>query len=333
MSMHAAITGWGMSVPHKVVTNDDLSKIVDTSDEWIVSRTGIRERRIVSNGETTSTLAAAAGRDAMQMAGVTSADIDMVIVATFCPDRPLPATACLVQAQLGLTRAAAFDIAAACSGFVYGLSIATSMIASGMAKRILFCAADVLSHYINWEDRNTCVLFGDGAGAVVLEATSQPFGLLTSVLGADGNREDLLMVEAGGVCLPITPDVLQHHQHQLTMNGREVFKLAVRGMEESSLKALSNAGLTLADVKLVVPHQANRRIIEAIAERLNVPIEQFFINLDRYGNTSAATIPIAITEAAAQGRLTQGDIVLLTAFGGGLTWGSAVVRWGIPAKE
>lgn len=333
MSMHAAITGWGMSVPRNVVTNDDLSKIVDTSDEWIVSRTGIRERHIVSDGETTSTLAAAAGRDAMRMAGVTSADIDMVIVATFCPDRPLPATACLVQAQLGLTRAAAFDIAAACSGFVYGLSIATSMIASGMAKRILFCAADVLSHYINWADRNTCVLFGDGAGAVVLEATSQPFGLLTSVLGADGNREDLLMVEAGGVCLPITPDVLQQHKHQLVMNGREVFKLAVRGMEESSLKALAQAGLTLDDVRVVIPHQANRRIIEAIAERLDVPIDRFFINLDRYGNTSAATIPIAITEAAAHGRLTQGDIVLFTAFGGGLTWGSAVVRWGVPAKE
>ncbi len=333
MSMHAAITGWGMSVPSKIVTNEDLSKIVDTSDEWIVSRTGIRERRIVSAGETTSTLAASAGRDAMRMAGIGSNDIDMVIVATFCPDRPLPATACLVQAQLGLTRAAAFDVAAACSGFVYGLSIATSLIASGMAKRILFCAADVLSHYIDWNDRNTCVLFGDGAGAVVLEATAQPLGLLTSVLGADGNREDLLMVEAGGVCMPITPHVLEQHKQHLTMNGREVFKLAVRGMEESSLKALSQAGLTLADVNVVIPHQANRRIIEAIAERLNVPIEQFFINLDRYGNTSAATIPIAITEAAAAGRLQQGDIVLFTAFGGGLTWGSAVVRWGIPTKE
>lgn len=333
MSKHAAITGWGMSVPANVLTNDDLSKIVDTSDEWIVSRTGIRERHIVSAGETTSTLAAAAGRNAMQMAGVNAADIDMVIVATFCPDRPLPATACLVQAQLGLTRAAAFDIAAACSGFVYGLSIATSLIQSGMAKRILFCAADVLSHYINWNDRNTCVLFGDGAGAVVIEATSQPLGLLASVMGADGNREDLLMVEAGGVCLPITPDVLHQHKHQLTMNGREVFKLAVRGMEESSLKALAQASLTLDDVKIVIPHQANRRIIEAIAERLNVPIERFFINLDRYGNTSAATIPIAISEAAAAGLLNHGDIVLFTAFGGGLTWGSAVVRWGIPAKE
>lgn len=331
--MHAAITGWGMSVPTKVVTNDDLAKIVDTSDEWIVSRTGIHERRIVSDGESTSTLAAAAGRDAMRMAGLTADDIDMVIVATFCPDRPLPATACLVQAQLGLTRAAAFDIAAACSGFVYGLSIATSLIKSGMAKRILFCAADVLSHYINWNDRNTCVLFGDGAGAVVIEATDQPYGLLTSVMGADGNREDLLMVEAGGVCMPITPDVLHHHKHQLTMNGREVFKLAVRGMEESSLQALKQASLTLDDVKVVIPHQANRRIIEAIAERLNVPIERFFINLDRYGNTSAATIPIAITEAAAQGVLRHGDIVLFTAFGGGLTWGSAVVRWGIPTKE
>lgn len=333
MSVYAAITGWGMGVPVKVVTNDDIAKIVDTSDEWIQTRTGIRERRIISNGESTSTLAAAAGRDAMAMAGVSASDIDMIIVATFTPDRPLPATACQVQAALGLHRAAAFDIAAACSGFVYGMTVATSLIQTGMAKRILLCSVDVLSHVINWQDRNTCVLFGDGAGAVVLEATDQPYGLLSSVLGADGRREDLLMIEAGGTCMPLHDELTNDPRRYLTMNGREVFKLAVRGMEESSLAALAKANMTLDQINLVVPHQANRRIIEAIAERLNVPIEQFFINLDRYGNTSAGTIPIALTEAAASGALNDGDYILLTAFGGGLTWGSAVVRWGKPTER
>ena len=332
MSVYAAITGWGMGVPVKVVTNDDIAKIVDTSDEWIQTRTGIRERRIISDGESTSTLAAAAGRDAMAMAGVTANDIDMVIVATFTPDRPLPATACQVQAALGLNRAAAFDLVAACSGFVYGMTVATSLIQTGMAKRILLCAVDVLSHVINWQDRNTCVLFGDGAGAVVLEATDQPYGLLSSVLGADGNREDLLMIEAGGTCMPLREN-LDDTRRYLSMNGRVVFKLAVRGMEESSLAALAKANMTLDQIDLVVPHQANRRIIEAIAERLNVPIEQFFINLDRYGNTSAGTIPIALTEAVSSGALKQDDYVLLTAFGGGLTWGSAVIRWGKPTNE
>jgi 3-oxoacyl-[acyl-carrier-protein] synthase-3 len=331
MALHAAIVGWGMSVPSRVVTNAELSTMVDTSDEWIQSRTGIKERRIISNGETTSTLASAASRAAMAMAGVQAADIDMVIVATFSPDRPMPATACRVQAELGITNAAAFDIAAACSGFVYGLSVATSLIQTGVAKRILFCAADVVSHYVNWNDRNTCVLFGDGAGAVVLEATDQPYGLMSSDMGDAGDREDLLMVEAGGTCLPLTGDMAASDRRFLTMNGREVFKLAVRGMEESSLAALSKAHLTLADIAVVVPHQANRRIIEAIAERLGVPIEQFYINVQRYGNTSAATIPMALTEAVAEGVIHNDTYVLLTAFGGGLTWASAVVRWGIPS--
>jgi len=320
-----------MSVPTRVVTNAELSAMVDTSDEWIQSRTGIKERRIISGDESTSTLASAASRDAMAMAGVTAADIDMIIVATFTPDRPMPATACRVQAALGITNAAAFDIAAACSGFVYGLTIATSLIQTGAAKRILFCATDVVSHFVNWTDRNTCVLFGDGAGAVVLEATDQPYGLLSSDMGAAGDREDLLMVEAGGTCLPLTPDVLATDRRFLTMNGREVFKLAVRGMEESSLAALQKAHLTLADIAVVVPHQANRRIIEAIADRLAVPIEQFYMNLERYGNTSAATIPMALTEAVAEGVIQNDTNILLTAFGGGLTWASAVVRWGIPS--
>jgi 3-oxoacyl-[acyl-carrier-protein] synthase-3 len=333
MALHAAIVGWGMSVPTRVVTNAELSTLVDTSDEWIQSRTGIKERHIISNGESTSTLAVAASRDAMAMAGVTAADIDMVIVATFTPDRPLPATACRVQAALGITNAAAFDIAAACSGFVYGLTVATSLIQTGAAKRILFCATDVVSHFVNWTDRNTCVLFGDGAGAVVLEATDQPYGLLSSDLGAAGDREELLMVEAGGTCLPLTPDVLATDKRFLTMNGREIFKLAVRAMEVSSLAALQKANLSLADIAVVVPHQANRRIIEAIAERMAVPIQQFYINVERYGNTSAATIPMALTEAAAEGVIQHDTNILLTAFGGGLTWASAVVRWGVPAQR
>lgn len=333
MTLHAAIVGWGMSVPTRVMTNADLTALVDTTDEWIQTRTGIKERHIISGDESTSTLAVAAARDAMAMAGVTAADIDMVIVATFTPDRPMPATACRVQAALGITNAPAFDIAAACSGFVYGLTVATSLIQTGAAKRILFCAADVVSHYVNWQDRATCVLFGDGAGAVVLEATTEPLGLLSSDMGAAGDREDLLMVEAGGTVLPLTDAIAQSDRRFLTMNGREVFKLAVRGMEVSSLAALSKAGLTLADITTVVPHQANRRIIEAIAERLAVPIEQFFINVDRYGNTSAATIPMALTEAAASGVIQPHNYVLLTAFGGGLTWASAVLRWGTPAQR
>lgn len=333
MTLHAAIVGWGMSVPKRVLTNEELSSLVDTSDEWIQTRTGIKERHIISGDESTSSLSVAAARDAMAMAGVNPGDIDMVIVATFTPDRPMPATACRVQAALGITNAPAFDIAAACSGFVYGLTVATSLIQTGVAKRILFCAADVVSHYVNWNDRATCVLFGDGAGAVILEATPEPYGLLASDMGAAGDREDLLMVEAGGTVLPLTDEIAQSERRFLSMNGREVFKMAVRGMEVSSLAALAKAGLTLADIKTVVPHQANRRIIEAIAERLGVPIEHFFINLDRYGNTSAATIPMALTEAAASGAINADEFVLLTAFGGGLTWASAVVRWGIPATR
>jgi 3-oxoacyl-[acyl-carrier-protein] synthase-3 len=330
MAQYAAITGWGMAVPERVLTNADLERMVNTSDEWIRTRTGIRERRVVGPGEYTSTLATEAGRRAIACAGLPPQAIDLIILATCTPDRPFPATACTVQANLGIPNAGAFDLAAACSGFVYGLGVATSMIRSGMARNVLFIAADVFTHYINWNDRNTCVLFGDGAGAVVLQPSEKPLGLLSCVLGASGKDEDLMAVDVGGTRMPATPELLEQGRQYVYMQGREIFKLAVRGMGDSSLQAIAEAGLTPADIDLVVPHQANLRIIEATAKRLETPMERVFVNLDRYGNTSAATIPIALVEAVDQGVLKDGDRVLLTAFGGGLTWASAVVRWGRP---
>ncbi|HMP39037.1 MAG TPA: beta-ketoacyl-ACP synthase III [Roseiflexaceae bacterium] len=331
MKAYAAITGWGMAVPSQVMTNADLERMVETSDEWIVTRTGIRERRVAVPGESTSTLATDAGRQAIAMAGLDATQIDLIMLATCTPDRPFPATSCTVQANLGMHGAAAFDLAAACSGFVYGMNIATSMIRSGAARNVLFIAADIFTHYVNWNDRNTCVLFGDGAGAVVLQPSDEPFGLLSCEIGASGEHEDLMAVEAGGTRLPLTPERIERGQQYVFMNGREVFKLAVRGMADSSLRVIAAADMTPGQIDLVVPHQANLRIIEATAKRLDMPMERVFVNLDRYGNTSAATIPIALVEAAEQGRLCDGDAVLLTAFGGGLTWGSAVVRWGRPS--
>ena len=330
MAKYAAITGWGMALPKRVVTNADLERVVDTSDEWIRTRTGIRERRVVGPGETTSTLATEAARRALAQAGLAPDAIDLIILATCTPDRPFPATSCTVQANLRIPNAGAFDLAAACSGFIYGLGVATSMVRSGMGRNVLFIAADIFTHYINWNDRNTCVLFGDGAGAVVLQPSDEPLGLLSCLLGASGKHEDLMAVDAGGTRMPATPELLEQGRQYVYMQGREIFKLAVRGMGDSSLQALADAGLTSRDIALIVPHQANLRIIEATARRLEVPMERVFVNLDRYGNTSAATIPIALVEAVEQGRLKDGDNVLLTAFGGGLTWASAVVRWGRP---
>jgi 3-oxoacyl-[acyl-carrier-protein] synthase-3 len=328
MATYAAITGWGLAVPERVLTNADLERIVNTSDEWIQTRTGIRERRVVGPGESTSTLSTEAGRRALEQAGLAPTEIDLIILATCTPDRPFPATACTVQANLSIPRAAAFDVVAACSGFVYGLSVATSMIRSGAARNVLFIAADIFTHYINWNDRNTCVLFGDGAGAVVLQPSEERYGQLSSVLGASGKDEDLMAVDAGGTRMPATAELLEQGRQYVYMNGREIFKLAVRGMGDSSAQAIAEAGLTKDDIALVLPHQANLRIIEATAKRLDMPMERVFVNLDRYGNTSAATIPIALAEAVAQGRVNDGDYLLLTAFGGGLTWASSVIRWG-----
>jgi 3-oxoacyl-[acyl-carrier-protein] synthase-3 len=317
-----------MAVPRRVVTNAELAQRIDTSDEWIRTRTGIAQRHVADPDEFTSVLATRAGREALERAGVAPESVDTVIVATCTPDRTFPATACTVQANLGIPRAGAFDIAAACSGFVYGLSVATALVKSGMSRSVLLIAADIFTHFIDWNDRNTCVLFGDGAGAVLLQATDQPRGLLASNIGSWGEGETLMAVDAGGTRQPASAELLEAGRQYVYMNGREIFRHAVRGMAESSERAVADAGLTLDDVALVVPHQANVRIIEAVARRLGVPMERFFVNLDRYGNTSAASVPIALYEAAQQGRVKAGDLVLLTAFGGGLTWGSALLRWG-----
>lgn len=328
MARYAAIVGWGMAVPERTVTNKDIEQLVDTSDEWIRTRTGIAERHIAGPDEYTSVLASAAGGAALERSGLPPEAIDLVIVATCTPDRPFPATASAVQARLGLPRAGAFDLVAACSGFVYGLSVATAMIRSGAHHTVLLIGADVFSRVVNWNDRNTCILFGDGAGAVVLQASRLPEGMLSSVLGSSGDNEDLMYIEAGGTRLPITPELIAEQRHCFFMNGREVFKHAVRGLAESALLALTDSGLTKDDIHLVIPHQANVRIIDSLAKRLELPSEDIFINIDRYGNTSAASIPIALYEAVEQGRLQTGDNILLAAFGGGLSWASAVVRWG-----
>lgn len=327
-SLYAAIAGWGMAVPKRIVTNDELAQRIDTSDAWIRSRTGIRQRHVAGPDEFTSVLATQAGREAIERAGIDPESVDTVIVATCTPDRTFPATACTVQANLNIPRAGAFDIAAACSGFVYGLSVASSLVKSGMSRTALLIAADVFTHFIDWDDRNTCVLFGDGAGAVVVRATEQPVGLLASNIGAWGEGETLMAVDAGGTRAPLTADLIAAGKQYVYMNGREIFKHAVRGMVESAEQAAADAGVGLDAIALVVPHQANVRIIEAVAKRLELPMERFFVNLDRYGNTSAASVPIALYEAEREGRLKPGDLVLLTAFGGGLTWGSALVRWG-----
>jgi 3-oxoacyl-[acyl-carrier-protein] synthase-3 len=333
MAKYAAITGWGMAVPKRILTNSDLEQMIDTSDEWIRTRTGIRERHVIGPGESTSTLATEAGRRAIAQAGLTPTAIDLIILATCTPDRPFPATSCTVQANLGIPHVGAFDIAAACSGFVYGLGVATGMVRAGMARNVLFIAADIFTHYINWRDRNTCILFGDGAGAVVLQASDQPYGQLSSVLGASGEGEDLMAVDVGGTRMPATPELLEQGRQYVYMQGREIFKQAVRGMGDSSLQAIREAGITPDDIALVVPHQANLRIIEATAKRLDIPMDRVFINLDRYGNTSAASVPIALVEAVQQGQIKDGDYILLTAFGGGLTWASAVVRWGCSTEN
>ncbi|NJN15996.1 MAG: ketoacyl-ACP synthase III [Oscillochloris sp.] len=325
---YAALTGWGMAVPQRIVTNAELAQKVDTSDEWIRTRTGIRERRVAGPDEPTSALAAAAGQAALVRAGLSAADIDMVIVTTCTPDRPFPATACAVQARLGMAHGSAFDLVAACSGFVYGMTVASGLVRSGVSRNLLLIGADIFTHLINWNDRNTCVLFGDGAGAVVLQATDAPLGLLSANLGSWGEGEDLMVAETGGTRQPATPELLASGSQFVTMNGREIFKHAVREMCNSAQRAVEEAGLTLDDIALVVPHQANVRIIEAVARRLELPMDRFVVNLDRYGNTSAASVPIALSEAAEQGRIPDGAYVLMTAFGGGLTWGSCVVRWG-----
>lgn len=325
--VRARITGTGSAVPEMIRTNFDLEKMVDTTDEWITTRTGISERRIAADGEYTSTFATRAAERALEMAGATAEEIDLVILATITADFPFPATACLVQSNLGAKNAAAFDISAACSGFVYGLSLADNAIRSGAARKVLVIGAEVLSRIIDWTDRNTCLLFGDGAGAVVVEASEGDQGILSTHLHSDGSYWELLYQPGCGSRNPAVQSTLDERKIFLMMQGNEVFKLAVRAMEDAALQALEKNGFTPSDISIFIPHQANRRIIDAIGKRLGLGDDKVYVNLDRYGNTSAASIPLALDEANRAGRISQGDIVLFDAFGGGLTWGSALVRW------
>ncbi|MCL5038325.1 MAG: ketoacyl-ACP synthase III [Firmicutes bacterium] len=322
------IVGVGAALPEKVLTNFDLEKMVDTSDEWIRTRTGIKERRIADEKTATSDLAVAAARQALERAGVKGEDVDLILVATVTPDMVFPSTANLVQAGIGAGRAAAMDLEAGCSGFIYALAVGSQFVASGVYETVLVIGAETLSKITDWTDRNTCVLFGDGAGAAVLRPVPPGKGVLSLHLGADGNGRDLLKMPAGGSRRPASLETVQEHLHFIQMNGTEVFKFAVRVMGEASVKALEMAGLGTADVDFLVPHQANLRIIDAAVKRLALSPDKVVVNLDRYGNMSAASIPVALEEAWSQGRIKDGDVVVMVAFGAGLTWAAAVLRWG-----
>ena len=322
------IAGTGSYVPEKVLSNSDLEKIVDTSDDWITTRTGIKNRRIAHDDEFTSHLGANAGRKALEQAGLKPEEVDLIIVATITPDTLTPATACYVQQHLGCTRAVAFDISAACSGFLYAMEIARHTIASGAYRNALIIGAEKLSAFVNWSDRNTCVLFGDGAGAAVLVPSENGSGkILSSHLGTDGAQAELLNIPGGGSACPITSQNANEQLATLAMVGREVFKHAVTAMRRAAETAIESAGLTPQDIRLIVPHQANLRIIDALVDRLKVPREDVYINLDKYGNTSAAAVAIALDEAHREERFKRGDNILLVAFGAGLTWASAVIEW------
>jgi 3-oxoacyl-[acyl-carrier-protein] synthase-3 len=310
-----------------VLTNADLALMVDTSDEWITSRTGIRQRHVATADEYMSMFATRAAERALQSAGLEGADLDLIICATVTPDSPLPATACIVQSNLGAFTAAAFDVSAGCSGFIYGLSMADAFIASGAYRNILLVGAELLSKYVNWKDRTTCVLFGDGAGAVILTPGTPPSGLLATTLRADGRLADFIHVPAGGTREPASEKTVAEGRHFIRMKGNETFKMAVRSMEESSRKVLDQAGISIADLNLFIPHQANRRIIDAVGSRLGLRDDQVYINVDRVGNTSAASIPVALDEARRNDLIKAGNTVLFAAFGTGLTWGAAVCRW------
>jgi len=327
LPLRSRITGTGSYLPKKVLNNSDLEKMVDTSDEWITTRTGIKERRIVKATEATSDLGLEASKRALQEAGVKPREIDMIIVATMSGDMPMPSTASLIQKKLGAKNAAAFDLNAACSGFLYGLSVADNFIKANISKKLLLVGAEVLSKFVDWQDRTTCVLFGDGAGAVVVEPTNGKSGILSTHLYSNGNLWDLIYLPGGGSKYPPSEKTIKEKMHFIKMKGNETFKVAVRTLEKLVINTLKTNKIKPSQLSLLIPHQANIRIIEAMAKRLNLPMSKVVVNLDKYGNTSSASIPIALDEAVRSGRIGKGDYILLEAFGGGLTWASALIKW------
>jgi len=325
---HAAIAGTGRAVPAKLLTNADLEKLVDTSDEWIVTRTGVRERHMAADGETLSDLCVEAGKQALDSAGVHAKDLDSILIATVTPDQPIPAMACLVQQKLGARKAAAWDQNAGCSGWLYGLHIADGLIQAGKAKNILLVGGELLTRYTDYTDRATCVLFGDGAGATLLRATKSDRGVLASTIRSDGEGASFIQMPGGGSSYPPNrPETLEQRLPFIKMMGGETFKIAVRSMVDVCKDVLNESGFEPDEVSWLLPHQANDRIIQAVGERLGMPRERCIVNIERYGNTSSASIPIALDEAVRDGRVKRGDLILFTAFGAGLTWGAALVRW------
>ncbi len=323
----ARIIATSSYVPENVVTNQDLEQLVNTSDEWITERTGIKERRIAPEGQSASDLAYQASLKALKEAGLKANDIDLILVATVSADMLFPSTGCVVQHMLEAKNAVAFDLNAACSGFLFGLSVANSFITSGQFRRVLVIGTEVLSRFTDWEDRTTCVLFGDGAGAVILEGTSEDRGILSCDIHSDGSYGDILYVPAGGSRLPASPETVRKRLHFIRMKGNETFKIAVRTLESLVVETLKKNNIEPSQLALLIPHQANLRIIQATASRLGLPMDRVVINLERYGNTSAASIPIALDEAVRNGRVKEGDYILLEAFGGGLTWASTLIKW------
>ena len=332
MSRYAHLTGWGMAVPDRVLTNHEIEQMVDTNDEWIIARTGIRERRIADKSDTTASLAAKAGLRALQGTDVKAREIDLIIVATSSPEHIFPSTASLVQDRIGATAAGAFDLSAACTGFIFALNMAAQAIRSGSLNRALVIGSETLSRMVNWEDRGTAILFGDGAGAFLLEGRDWPGGVMSCVMRSDGSGGDLLSVPAGGSFMPTSLETLQKKLHLIQMDGREVFRFATRVMASATREVVELAGMSLEDIDLVIPHQANKRIIEAAARGLKLPLDRFALNIDRYGNTSTASIPIAFCEAFEQGRTRAGDRLVLVGFGAGLTWGALTLQLTEPER-
>ena len=331
---YAHITGWGMSVPEQVLTNDDLSKMVETNDTWIRERTGIHERHIAREDQFASTLGVEAATKALKIANLRPTDLDLIICSTSSPEYIFPATACLIQDQLGATKAGAFDLLAACTGFIYALNMGAQAIRSGSIKSALIIGAETLSRFVNWKDRGTCILFGDGAGAFVLQASDQPGGVLSAVMHSDGSGGDLLTIAAGGSHYPVNESTIADGKHYIQMDGNEVFRFATRVMASATQEVLACAGLTLDQVQWIVPHQANIRIIKAAARGLKLPMERFIVNVERYGNTSTASIPIAMVEALEKDQIKPGEKIVMVGFGAGLTWGALAAEWTgpIPSK-